>query len=91
MTNRAHAHRLLQCLTIAVRPLRVEELAEVLTLDFGAGDGATPMLNKDWRWEDRQRAVLSACSSLVTLVDDGDFCVIHFPIFLITDSERVSP
>ena len=27
---RAYAHRLLQCLTVAVRPLRVAELAEVL-------------------------------------------------------------
>src|SRR6266403_5652563 len=34
--NRDHAHRLLQCLTVAVRPLRVAELAEVLAVDFGA-------------------------------------------------------
>ena len=33
--NRDHAHRLLQCLTVAVRPLRVAELAEVLAVDFG--------------------------------------------------------
>jgi hypothetical protein len=32
--NREHAHRLLQCLTVAIRPLRVEELAEVLAIDF---------------------------------------------------------
>ena len=93
MTNRAHAHRLLQCLTVAIRPLCVEELAEVLALDFGAGDGATPMLNKDWRWEDRQRAVLSACSSLVTLVDDGDSRVIQFSHFSVKEfltSHRIS-
>jgi hypothetical protein len=28
--NQGHAHRLLQCLVAAVRPLRVKELAEVL-------------------------------------------------------------
>ena len=33
--NRDCAHRLLQCLTVAVRPLRVAELAEVLAVDFG--------------------------------------------------------
>ena len=32
--NRDHAHRLLQCLVVAIRPLKVEELAEVLAVDF---------------------------------------------------------
>ena len=76
MANRDHAHRLLQCLTVAIRPLRVEELAEILALDFEDAEGATPKLNSDWRWDDRQRAVLSTCSSLITLVDDGDSHVI---------------
>ena len=30
--NRKHARRLLQCLTVSIRPLHVEELAEVLAL-----------------------------------------------------------
>jgi hypothetical protein len=34
--NREHARRLLQCLTVASRPLRVAELAEVLAIDFAA-------------------------------------------------------
>ncbi|KAH9016025.1 hypothetical protein EDB85DRAFT_2280101 [Lactarius pseudohatsudake] len=72
MANRDHAHRLLQCLTAAARPLRVEELAEILALDFDEAEGAIPKLKEDWRWEDRQRAVLSTCSSLITQVDDGD-------------------
>src|SRR6266849_10827256 len=49
--NRDHAHRLLQCLTVAVRPLRVAELAEVLAVDFGTGSrGVSSRLNVDWRW-----------------------------------------
>ena len=32
--NQVHAHRLLQCLVVAVRPLRVEELAELLFFFF---------------------------------------------------------
>ena len=49
MANRYQTHRLLQCLTVATRPLYVEELAGVLALDFeGAKDGI-PALNKDWR------------------------------------------
>ena len=93
MANRDHAHRLLQCLTVAVRPLRVEELAEILALDFDGSEGATPKLNQDWRWEDRQRAVLSACSSLITLIDDSDSRVIQFSHFSVKEfltSDRLS-
>src|SRR5713226_7878114 len=71
--NWDHAHRLLQCLTIAVRPLRVAELAEVLAIDFGMADREeTSKLNIDWRWEDHEEAVLSACSSLISIVNDDD-------------------
>jgi len=48
MANRDHAHRLFQCLTVAIRPLHVEELAEILALDFEEAEGATPKLNQDW-------------------------------------------
>jgi ankyrin repeat protein len=69
--NRDLAHRLLQCLTVAVRPLRVAELAEVLAVDFGtASGGGTSILNTDWRWEDQEEAVLSTCSSLISVVDE---------------------
>ncbi len=83
--NQYHAHRLLQCLAVAIRPLRVAELAEVLALDFDGSKGATPTLNEDWRSEDRQRDVLSTCSSLITLVDDGGSCVIQFSHFSVKE------
>ena len=69
--NRDLAHRLLQCLVVAIRPLRVEELAEVLGIDFDDGEG-TPKLNSSWQWEDHEQAVLSSCSSLITIVGNGD-------------------
>ncbi|KAI9429247.1 hypothetical protein H4582DRAFT_2152318 [Lactarius indigo] len=81
--NIDHAYRLLQCLTVAVRPLRVEELAEVLAIDFNARGG--PKLNADWRWEDNEEAVLSACSSLVTVVMDGDSRVVQFSHFSVKE------
>jgi hypothetical protein len=38
--NQHHAYRLLQCIAVASRPLRVEELGEILALDFdGAKEG----------------------------------------------------
>ena len=68
-SNRVHAHRLLQCLTVAVRPLRVEELAEVLAVEFDTAEGI-PKLRESLRWEDQEQAVLSACSSLIAVVED---------------------
>ena len=70
-SNQVHAHRLLQCLTVASRPLRVKELAEVLAVDFTGSDGI-PKLNEELRWEDQEQAVLSACSSLIAVIEDGD-------------------
>ena len=81
--NQAHAYRLLQCLVVAVRPLRVEELAEMLAIDFEVG--GTPMLNPGWRWSDHQEAVLSACSSLVTIVEDGDLRIVQFSHFSVKE------
>ncbi|KAH9003237.1 hypothetical protein EDB83DRAFT_2324394 [Lactarius deliciosus] len=68
--NRAHAHRMLQCLAVAVRPLRVEELAELLAFDFDAAQGGIPKYRAAWRLAE---AVLDTCSSLVTIVDDPWF------------------
>ena len=69
MVNPDQAYRLLQCLTVATRPLRVDELAEILALDFDEADEGIPVLNKEWRSDDKQQAVLSMCSSLIVVVD----------------------
>jgi hypothetical protein len=81
--NQGHAHRLLQCLVVAIRPLRVEELAEVLAFDFNTE--GMPKLNSGWRWEDQEEAVMSACSSLVTVVKDGDSRVVQFSHFSVKE------
>ena len=75
--NRVHSHRLLQCLTVAVRPLRVQELAEVLAVDFNAAKGI-PKLNEDWRWKDQEQAVLTACSSLIAVVNFQNSQMVQF-------------
>ena len=74
--NQGHARRLLHCLAAAVRPLRVEEIAEVLAVDFNTE--GTPKLNPNWRWEDQAGAVMYACSSLVIIVKDGDSWIVRF-------------
>ena len=75
--DREHAHRLLQCLVVAIRPLRVEELAEVLAVDFGPG-GTIPRLNENWRWANQDEAVQSTCSSLVSIVNIDGSRVVQF-------------
>ena len=80
------ALRLLQCLTVAIRPLRVEELAELLAFDFQAPSaGGIPILKEDWRWDDEEEAVLSTCSSLITIVRDGDSRVVQFSHFSVKE------
>jgi ankyrin repeat protein len=84
--NWDHAHRLLQCLTVAVRPLRVSELAEVLAVDFGTDSReGTSKLNTDWRWEDQEEAVLSTCSSLISVVDEDGGQVVQFSHFSVKE------
>ena len=69
--NQAHAHRMLQCLMVAVRPLYVEELAELLAFDFDtAAEGQIPKFRPAWRLNDQTLAVLATCSSLVTIILD---------------------
>ena len=90
--NRALAQRVLQCLVVAIRPLRVAELAEVLTVDFGDPEGI-PRPNADWRWEDQEQALLIACSSLIVIVGTGDSRVVQFSHFSVKEfltSSRLS-
>ncbi|KAH8980695.1 hypothetical protein EDB92DRAFT_266231 [Lactarius akahatsu] len=81
-----NARRLLQCLAVAVRPLRVEELAELLAFDFqGSSSGEIPKLKDDWRWDDQEEAVLSTCSSLIAIVRNGGSRVVQFSHFSVKE------
>ena len=80
-----NAHRLLQCLTVAVRPLLVEELAELLAFDFQSSSGGIPTLKEDWRWDDEEEAVLSTCSSLITIIPRDDSRVVQFSHFSVKE------
>ena len=81
--NKIHSLRLMQCLVAASRPLQVKELAEVLAFDFNAE--GIPRLNASWRCEDQEEAVMSACSSLVTIIQDGDSRVVQFSHFTVKE------
>jgi len=89
-----HAHHLFQCLIGAIRPLRVEELAEIFAINFDAD--SSPDLMEGWRPENPEEAVLSTCSTLITVIEDDEgskivqFC--HFSVkeYLTSDRLRTS-
>ena len=76
--NRKHAHRLLHCLAVSARPLRVEELAEILTFNFDGAQGGIPKFDSGRRPKEQEEAVLSICSSLISIVNNGDSRVVQF-------------
>ncbi len=82
-THSEFAHRLFQCVAVASRPLHVEELAEFLAFDFSAGQ--IPKFREDWRVEDPLEAVLSTCSTLLSLVNGSYSPVIQFSHFLVKE------
>ena len=78
-----HVHRLFQCLVAAIRPLRAKELAEVFTINFNL-DGASS-LTESWRPENPEEALLSACSTLVAVVENAGSKTIQFSHFSVKE------
>ena len=70
------AHRLLQCVAVASRPLRVDELAEFLAFEFEVGSIAK--FHEGRRPEYPVDVVLSTCSTLLTPVNIEGSVVIQF-------------
>ena len=81
--NWAYAHRLFQCIAVACRPLRVEELAEFLA--FKSETGGSLTFEGDWRPENARDTVLSTCSSLIAIVDVEGSPVIQFSHFSVKE------
>ena len=89
--KREFAQRLFRCLAVSVRPLRVEELGEILAIQFD--EVTSPTFHASWRPENAEEAVISACSSLITIVDKGGHQVVQFSHFSVKEyltSERLA-
>jgi hypothetical protein len=81
--KREFAYRIFQCLAVSIRPLRVDELAEILAIRFDVG--RLPQYNTDWRSEDAQEAVFSVCSSLIMVVNVEGSPVVQFSHFSVKE------
>jgi ankyrin repeat protein len=81
--KRQHAHRLFQCLVAAIRPLRVEELGEIFAIELDVGAGL--ILSEGWRPENPEEAVLSACSTLIAIIEDEGSKIVQFSHFSVKE------
>ena len=81
--KRQHAHRLFQCLVVAIRPLRAEELAELFAIEFDRGAGSS--LKEGWRPESPEDAVLSACSTLIAVIENSGSKIVQFSHFSVKE------
>jgi ankyrin repeat protein len=80
--KRNYAHRLFKCLVVSVRPLRVQELSKTLAIRF---DGSPPTNKTHWLPETPEEVVLSACSSLVAVVNVDGSSVVQFSHFSVRE------
>jgi ankyrin repeat protein len=92
--KKEHAYRLFQCLVAAIRPLHVEELAELFAIEID--QDAAPNVMEGWRPDNPEEAILSACSTLIAIIDGDQGSKIvqfsHFSVkeFLTSDRLRIS-
>ena len=89
--KRKYAQHLFQCLTVSICPLHVEELGEIFAVRFDKT--ALPTFNPNWRPVHASEAVLSACSSLISIVDVAGSQVVQFSHFSVKEfltSERLA-
>ena len=77
------ARQILQCLTAAIRPLSVEELAEILALNSEEAEGDIPKFDQDWRFQDQD--FLITCSSLIAIVKSWSSQVVQFSHFSVKE------
>ena len=84
--NRDYAYHLFQCLVASIRPLRVEELAEIYVMQ-------NPTLDDGWSVMDAEEIVLSACPGLVAVVNVSGQKIVQFAHFSVKEyltSDRIA-
>ena len=57
----------------------------MLAFDLNWAEEGVPTFHPEWRWENQEQAVLSACSSLISIVDTDESRVIQFAHFSVKE------
>ena len=83
--KRDYANRLFQCLVVSKRPLCVEELTEFFAIQPNVGTVTIPTFETGWRPEDPEEFVLSACSTLVAVVNVDGQKIVQFSHFSVRE------
>jgi ankyrin repeat protein len=89
--KRDFACRLFQCLVVSKRPLRVEELAELFAIQPDVD--TIPTFDVRCRPENPEEFVLSACSTLVAVVNNRGQKIVQFSHFSVREyltSDRIA-
>jgi hypothetical protein len=81
--SRKYACCFFQCLCVSIRPLRLAELADVLSVLFDNEHDSEDRI--DWHSEDSQQVLLSTCSSLVNVVNINASPVVQFAHFSVRE------
>jgi len=81
--KRDYAYRLFQCLVVAKRPLRVEELAEFFAAEPDAD--SIPIFDATLRPDNPEEYVLSTCSTLVVVVNVDGKRIVQFSHFSVRE------
>ncbi|KAI0291491.1 hypothetical protein B0F90DRAFT_1776768 [Multifurca ochricompacta] len=88
--NWEHAHRMFQFLAASVRPLLVDELSEILTIDYDTG--TTPKYEAIWHPETPDADIFTVCHNLVTIDNINGVPTVQFAHVTVPDwlfSERI--
>ncbi|KAJ6572494.1 hypothetical protein DFH09DRAFT_1362444 [Mycena vulgaris] len=86
-TNRPHARRLFNWLAFSLRPLHVEELTQVLAINFMGDASAT--FEEDYIEPDPREAISRVCLSLVHITPEGTVQLAHFSVKEFLVSSRI--
>jgi hypothetical protein len=86
--NWEHAHRMFQFLAASVRPLLVDELSEILSIDYDTG--TTPKYEAIWHPETPAADIFTVCHNLVAVeiisgVPIVEFAHVSVPNWLLSD------
>jgi hypothetical protein len=83
--NWEHTHRMFQFLAVCVRPLLVDELSEVLTIDYDRGDDVTPKYEAIWHPETPDKDIFTVCRHTVKIDNIHEVPIVKFAHVSVAD------